>query len=118
MNTHTMIVRTGDLLARASLMTLIFVLPAVLGSPASAAEVSFKDFPFLVHCERDGVDRVFYLSRIGPDNIAVYISPDRQAGIVTIDGTAQAIGGDWSGSCAGKTIKQLRADGQAFDVQD
>jgi hypothetical protein len=27
------------------------------------------------------------------------------------------VGGEWAGSCAGKTIAELRASGQAFDLQ-
>ena len=84
---------------------------------AYAAEGSFDDFPFLVHCEVSGVHRAFYLSRIGPDGVAVYLTPDRQAGTITIRGKAEPVGGEWSGSCSGKTLEQLRTSGQAYDLQ-
>ena len=84
---------------------------------AEAAEASFVDFPFLVHCALNGVDRAYYLSRIDTDGVAVYISPDDKAGTITIEGTAKPIGGDWSGSCSGKTLAELRSAGQAYYLQ-
>ena len=84
---------------------------------ASAAEASFIDFPFVVHCELNGVDRAYYLSSIGTDGVAVYVTPENQAGTITIHGTAKPIGGDWSGSCTGKTLEQLKSAGQAFYLQ-
>lgn len=95
---------------------LLSVLPCMV-SAATAADTTFSDFPFMVHCRHDQIDRAFYLSKIGPDGVAIYISPDRQAGIITIDGPAKPLGGEWSGICSGKTIKQLRTDGQAFDLR-
>lgn len=83
---------------------------------AHAQEGSFKDFPFLVRCELSGVMHAYYLSRIGPDGVAVYITPDNRAGTITIRGKAEPVGGDWSGSCAGKTLEQLRSAGQAYEL--
>lgn len=84
---------------------------------AHAQNGSFEDFPFLVRCELNGVIHAYYLSKIGPDGVAVYITPDNQAGTITIRGKAEPVGGDWSGSCAGKTLEQLRSAGQAYDLQ-
>jgi hypothetical protein len=84
---------------------------------AHADNGSFPDFPFLVHCEVGGVDHVFYLSKISPEGVAVFLSPDRQAGTITVKGKAEAVGGDGSGNCAGKTLGQLRSAGQAYDLQ-
>lgn len=109
-----MIARTP--LAGTMIPMFALVLPASMPAAGSAADTDFADFPFMVHCKHDEIDRAFYLSKLGPDGVAIYISPDRQAGIVTIDGPAKPIGGAWSGSCSGKTVKQLRAAGQAFDV--
>ena len=81
-----------------------------------ASEGPFADFPVLVHCELNG-DRVYYLSRIGPDGVAVYMSPDRQAGTITVSGKAEPVDGEFSGSCSGKTLEQLRSAGQAYDIQ-
>jgi hypothetical protein len=90
---------------------------ACMYSPeAHAQEGSFEDFPFLVRCELSGIVRAYYLSKIGPDGIAVYITPDNQAGTITMRGKAEPVGGDWSGSCAGKTLEQLRSAGQEYDL--
>jgi hypothetical protein len=95
-------------------VSVIVLLAAVFSFQVRAA--SLTDFPFMVHCEHSGVERAFYLAKVDPNGVAVYISPDRQAGTVTIDGPAAQVGGDGSGSCVGKTIKQLREAGQAFDL--
>ena len=84
---------------------------------SEAAEASFIDFPFMVNCELNGVDRAYYLARIDTDGVALYISPDNKAGTITIEGTAKPIGGDWSGSCSGKTLEELKSAGQAFYLQ-
>lgn len=64
---------------------IVFQLAAIFSLQARAAsEPSFTDFPVMVHCEGKGIDRAFYLAKITPDGVAVYISPDRRAGIVTI----------------------------------
>ena len=81
---------------------------------AHASEASFDDFPFMVHCEVKGVDHAFYLSKIGTDGVAVYITPGRLAGTVTIDGKSKPVGANGPGSCSGKTLEQLRSAGQAY----
>lgn len=78
-----------------------------------AQELSFKSFPYLIFCEVQGVHRAFYFSKLGPDGVAVYLTPDRQAGMITIDGVGRRIGGEQSGSCANKTLDNLKMSGQA-----
>ena len=101
------------------LLALVAVQSVAVAIPhATAAEQpSFTDFPILVQCELGGIQRAFYLSKIDADGVAVYISPDRQAGTVTIHGTAQPMEGEWSGSCKGKSLQELRQSGQAFDLR-
>jgi hypothetical protein len=97
---------------------VIFQFAAIFSFEARAAgEPSLNDFPFMMHCKHSGTDRVFYLAIITPGGVAVYISPDRKAGTITIRGPAIPVGGDGAGSCAGKTIQQLREAGQAFDLR-
>jgi hypothetical protein len=82
------------------------------------SEVSkVADFPLVVFCEYKGTGKAYYFSELGPDGIAIYMTPDNRAASITIKGTPQIVGGDRSGDCANKTIDQLRAAGQAFDIQ-
>ena len=97
-------------------MLTAFAVAAFLASQARAAGNTFTEFPFMVHCENEGTDRAFYLAKIDSKGVAVYISPDNLAGTITLHGPAEPLGGASAGSCAGKTLKQLRATGQAFDL--
>jgi hypothetical protein len=84
---------------------------------ALAQDLSFRDFPYLVYCEMEGVDRAFYFSRLGADGVAIYLTPDNQAGTITIDGVARRVGGgEQTGSCADRTIDELRSSGQTYDL--
>lgn len=97
-------------------LKLTFVAIAGAVPAAHSQEISFKDFPFLIYCEAQGVDRAFYFSRLGADGVAIYLTPDNQAGTITIDGVARRVGGEQTGSCADKTIDDLRSSGQAYDL--
>lgn len=97
---------------------LVVVFSATLFNfPAFTAENSVADFPFMVHCENNGVVRAYYLAKVEQEGVAVYISPDNLAGTITLHGPAEPVGGEWAGSCAGKTLQQLRSAGQAFDMR-
>jgi hypothetical protein len=97
---------------------MVLQFAAIFNFQARAAdEASLADLPFMVHCKDScGTDGAFYLGILTPSGVAVYISPDRKAGTITIRGRAQSVGGDGAGSCTGKTIQQLRETGQAFDL--
>ena len=85
---------------------------------ARATEGSITDFPFMVLCQNSsGTERAFYLAKVDPDGVAVYISPDNLAGTITLRGPAKAVGGEGAGSCAGKTLAELRSAGQVFDLR-
>ena len=81
-----------------------------------AVDVSHRDFPFLIYCQYQGTDHAYYFSQLGEDGRAIYLTPDRQAGIITIDGVAERVGGERPGSCMDKTLSELRSSGQAFDL--
>ncbi len=105
--------------ARGPAMRAVFAAAALLqfAPSAHAGESTLDDFPFLVHCEMGDRDRVFYLSTIGQDGVAIYISPDRQAGTISVKGKAEPVGVEGAGNCAGKTLQQLRTTGQAYYLQ-
>ena len=85
-------------------------------NPVLAEDLSFKDFPYLIYCESQGVDHAFYFSRLSPDGVAIYLTPDRQAGMITIDSVGRRVGGEQSGTCANKTLDDLRTSKQAYDL--
>ena len=86
-------------------------------TPTFAQELSFKDFPYLVVCEVQGVHHAYYFSKLGTDGVAIYLTPDRLAGMITIEGVGRRVGGDQSGTCSNKTLDDLRSSGQAYDLQ-
>jgi len=100
----------------AAIVALQFVCPWPGNAQSGGDVVAATDFPFLIYCEYEGLHHAYYFARVGPDGRAIYITPDRQAGMITIDGIAERIGGDRPGSCADKTLEELRGAGQAFDV--
>ena len=57
-------------------LSLAFMAIAGTASSAFSQDLSFRDFPYLVFCETQGVDRAFYFSRLGADGVAVYLTPD------------------------------------------
>lgn len=77
---------------------------------------SFRDFPFVIYCENELITSAYYFSQLGPDGKAIYLTPDRQAGMITTHGYAEHIDGERAGSCREKTLDDLRAAGQAFDT--
>jgi hypothetical protein len=84
-------------------------------APARAQQPTYADFPVVVYCEYQGITSAYYFSQLA-DGLAVYLTPDRQVGVITIDSTALRIGGDRPGTCLDKTLDELRASGQAFDL--
>src|SRR4051812_39090212 len=87
-------VRASGVLRTAIAATVLFQFSASSIFQAHASEGIIIDFPFLIHCEAGGVDRAFYLSKIDSNGVAVYVSPDRLAGTITIKGKAEPVGGD------------------------
>jgi hypothetical protein len=91
------------------------VWPSLL--PAHGQDLSFRDFPSVIYCEYQGIAHAFYFSRLDRDGVAIYLTPDRQAGTITIDGVARRVGGgEHAGTCSDKTLDELRSSGQAFDL--
>ncbi len=101
--------------ARLAALAAVLAGAAAVGSGVRADEPGFSDFPVVVYCEYKGTTRAYYFSQLA-DGQAVYLTLDRQAGVITIDGTPQRAGGEQSGSCADKTLDELRGAGLAFDL--
>ena len=91
---------------------------AIYNSPAHAGDAASDNFPFLMYCEFDGIIHGLYLSRIQPGGVAVYSTPDKEASlsiVISLTGKAEPVGGDWQGSCNGRTLDELRSAGQVHD---
>jgi hypothetical protein len=82
-----------------------------------AEEDPFMRFPVVIHCKSKDTYHAFYVSRIAQDGTATYVASDRIAGTITLNGEAKAVGGEGGGSCVGRTLKELRASGQAYDLR-
>jgi hypothetical protein len=84
--------------------------------PAPRAGAASHRFPYVIYCEYEGIEHAYYFSQRGTNGRATYMTPDRQVGVISIDGVAERVGGDRPGTCRDKTLDELRATGQAFDV--
>ncbi|CCM76439.1 hypothetical protein [Rhizobium mesoamericanum] len=87
------------------------------GSGSAEAQDPFASFPVVITCEYKGTYHAFYLSRVSKDGTATFVASDRIAGTITLNGQAKAVGGSDGGTCLGKTLKELRASGQAHDLK-
>jgi len=74
-------------------------------------------YPHVIRCNVKGVWYFAYLDRVEADGRAVYITPSRKATAV-VKGRVVGRKGAITGSCAGKTLKELVARGQAHFIRD
>jgi len=105
------------------LRRIALVVPVCLGVglglsslPVQAEQPSFRDFPFIIFCEYEQITSAYYFSQLQPDGRAVYMTHERQVGVISLDGVAQRVDGERPGTCQGKTLEELRGAGQAFDL--
>ncbi len=103
---------TSGKMLYAGLISLAFPMTAVV-----AQDNPFDQFPVVIQCKYHETFHAFYLSRVSNDGTATYSASDRIAGTITIDGKAKAIGAEGGGSCVGKTLSELRASHQAYDLK-
>ncbi|GMG85121.1 hypothetical protein LNKW23_43370 [Paralimibaculum aggregatum] len=96
----------------------IFAFGLLMLGPAKADEIDIGGYPLVLVCDVGNVLLVGYLSEIGKEGGAVYISANgRQSIVIGTDGmlypteTMRA-----EGSCAGRSLAELKADGRAFMV--
>lgn len=81
-----------------------------------ADEPAFTDFPYVIYCGFEGIENAYYFSQLEASGRAIYMTLDRQIGAITIDGVAERLGDDQTGSCGGKTLVELREVGRAYDL--
>lgn len=112
--------RKSIALARRVLAGLVAAPTLVAAFPLHAVHAEddpFSQFPLVIHCKYNETYHAFYISRVSQDGVATYVASDRIAGTITLDGQAKAIGGAGGGSCVGKTLVELRASQQAYDLK-
>lgn len=112
--------RASRLKSNGLVRTLLASLGLLTALPISAVQAQqdpFDQFPLLIQCKYKETYHAFYLSRISEQGVATYVASDRIAGTISIDGTAKAIGLKGGGSCVGKTLAELRASHQAYDLK-
>ncbi len=89
---------------------------AIGSSPAEAADQNIT-YPQVIICELNGVRHFAYLDRIDADGAATYMTPSGKFATVSKGGVVtrgQAV----RGSCAGKSLEELRAAGQTRSFGD
>jgi len=102
---------------RQAISGALLLLLATQAGPASAQPAEGDAaFPIVVRCSLAGTERLYYLSTVKPDGRAVYLSPDHFSATITVEGKAHTISAKGTGSCADKTIEELRAAGQVIDL--
>ena len=102
-----------------ALMTVAAFLVAiwfVFDSVTAEASEHNMAYPHMIVCEVKGIRLFAYLDRIEADGRAFYLTPSGKGGSVTKDGVITRPGAI-KGSCSGKTLKELIANGQAHFMQ-
>ena len=90
---------------------------AIGSSRAEAAEQNIT-VPQVIICELKGVRHFAYLDRIDADGAATYLSHSGRFVTVSEGGVVTPGGQAVPGSCAGKTLEELRAAGQTRSFGD
>ncbi len=95
----------------------VAVLVAIAPGPSAAGDTNITH-PLVIVCELKGVQHFLYLDRIDADGTATYMTPSGQFANVAAGGVvsrgAQAV----EGTCAEKTLEELRAAGQTFSFKE
>ena len=85
-------------------------------APVESAEREVA-FPHLIVCEVKGVRYFAWLDRIEADGSAVYMTPSGNFAKLSKDGVMVRQGAA-EGNCAGKTVEELIASGQARFIDE
>ena len=72
-------------------------------------------FPHLIICEVNGTRHFAWLDRIEADGSAVYMTPSGSPAMLSKEGVIGRAG-SVEGDCAGKTVEELIASGQAHFI--
>jgi hypothetical protein len=97
----------------------ILILLALVASPGpSLAEEAKVTYPLVIICKNNGVSHFAYLNRIDAEGTATYMTPNGQFATVSAGGVIARAGVPVEGSCAGKTLEELRTAGQTLSIKE
>ncbi len=95
----------------------VAVLVAIAPGPSAAGDTNITH-PLVIVCELKGARHFAYLDRIAADGTATYKTPSGQVVMAGADGVVSRGGQAVEGSCAEKTLEELRAAGQTFSFKE
>ena len=84
----------------------------------SLAEEAKVTHPLVIICKNSGVSHFAYLDRIDAEGTATYMTPSGQFATVPAEGVVARGGVPVEGSCAGKTLEELRTAGQTLSIKE
>lgn len=82
-------------------------------APRQAAATDPDPYPELIICEVNGVTHYAWLDLIETDGTAVYMTGSESNWMISKDGAISREEGGLEGNCAGKTVDDLMARGDA-----
>lgn len=101
---------------RTPFATILTVAILSVATSASAQDNSaVGDLPLALICAKDSVTVVGYLARVNSDGSAVYMS---SSNIIVEVSAAGVVGNRSGGTCAGKSLDELRDSGQAREFSE
>ena len=100
-----------------NIATCVTILWLISNSAAVQASEHYSAYPHMIVCDFKEVRYFGYLDRIEADGRAYYITPSRKGGGIVVGGVMTRLGAEF-GSCAGKTLKELIASGQAHFIRN
>ncbi len=94
------------------------LLIGAIGSSRTEAADQNIMVPQMIICGLNGVKHFAYLDRIDADGTAIYMTPSGKFATVSEGGVVTRGGQAVLGSCAGKTLEDLRTAGQTRSFGD
>ena len=96
--------------------TILAVAILSVGTTAGAQDdTAIGDLPQALICTKDSVTVVGYLARVNSDGSAVYMT---LSNIIVEVSAAGVVGNRSDGTCAGKSLDELRDSGQAIEFPE
>lgn len=95
--------------------TLAVAILSVATTASAQDNTAIGDLPHALICAKDSVTVVGYLARVNSDGSAVYMTPSN---IIVEVSAAGVVDSRSDGTCAGKSLDELRDSGQAREFPE